>query len=296
MSNSRKKTFRSSAFAAVATASALLLAACGGGTATDQATEQSADNSQSDTNVVAAETVTPGKLTIATGEPAFSPWVENNDPESGEGLEAAVAFAVAEEMGFAKEDVVWVRTPFDTVIAPGPKDFDMNIQQFSITPERAQVVDFSSPYYVTSQAVLTIKGNKGADATSLAELKDVKFGVAAGSNSAAILEEKVAPSEEISVFNSNDDAVAALQAKQIDAIVTDLPTVLYLAAAVIDDGVVVGQFDSNKGGEEYAFLLPKDSPLTPAVTKAVDALRDSGTLEELAAIWITEGAGAPVLK
>lgn len=287
----------------IAAAAALVLAACGGGGTSEsesadaapsgEAAAESANTPEAD----ALPTLTPGKLTVATGEPAFSPWVENDDPESGEGLEAAVAYAVAEEMGFARENVVWIRTPFDSVIAPGPKDFDVNIQQFSVTPERKEAVDFSSPYYVTTQAIVTVEGNKGADATSLAELKDVKFGVAAGSNGAVVIEENVAPTQEIAVFNSNDDAVAALQAGQIDAVVTDLPTVLYLQAAVLDDGVVVGQFEPLEGdGDEFAFLLPKDSELTPAVTAAVDALRDNGTLAELEAQWIAEGAGAPVLK
>ena len=120
--------------------------------------------------------------------------------------------------------------------------------------------------------------------------------MAAGSNSAKIIEDQVAPAQEIGVFNSNDDAIAALTAGQIDAVVTDLPTVLYMAAAVLDKGVVVGQFDTSEGGDEYAFLLPKDSPLTSAVTDAVDTLREDGTLDELAQKWLTEGAGAPVLK
>lgn len=294
--SSSVRTSKRFSLAAVVAGAAMLLAACGGGSGDAPASGDAQSDAQSDAASAELETFTPGKLTIATGEPAFSPWVLNDDPASGEGLEAAVAYAVAEKMGFAAEDVVWVRTPFDTVIAPGPKDFDMNIQQFSITPERKEAVDFSSPYYVTSQGILTIEGNKGADATSLAELKDVHFGVAAGSNSGKIVEEQVAPTQEISVFNSNDDAVAALQAGNVDAIVTDLPTVLYLSAAVIDNGKVVGQFDSSEGGEEYAFLLPKGSPLTASVTAAVDALREDGTLDQLAQQWIAEGAGAPVLK
>ena len=287
MSRSPRSSRRFS-FAALAAAAMLVLSACGGGDGTS-----SSDGSG---NSSGFQTLTDGKLTIATGEPAFSPWVENNKPESGEGFETAVAYAVAEELGFEDDDVVWVRTPFDTVIAPGPKNFDVNIQQFSITPERQEAVDFSSPYYVTSQGVLTVEGTAAADAKSLADLKDVKFGVAAGSNSAKIIEDQVAPAQEIGVFNSNDDAIAALTAGQIDAVVTDLPTVLYMAAAVLDGGIVVGQFDTSEGGDEYAFLLPKDSPLTSAVSGAVDTLREDGTLDELAQEWLADNAGAPVLK
>jgi ABC-type amino acid transport/signal transduction systems, periplasmic component/domain len=277
-----------------AVAATLLLAACGG----SPADPTQSDDSQSTASGTdsSLETVTPGKLTIATGEPAYSPWVEDNDPTSGKGLEAAVAMAVASEMGYSAEDVVWIRTPFDTAIAPGPKDFDMNIQQFSITPEREEAVDFSTPYYTSSQAVLSIKGNKGADAKDIAGLADASIGVAAGSSSIKVAQDVIAPKKEVQIFNSNDDAVAALQAGQIDAIVTDFGTVLYLASSVLEDGVIVGQLDSTEGADDLAFLLPKDSPLTSHVSAAVDTLRDSGELDKIATTWITEGAGIPSLK
>lgn len=294
---SARSTAKRILFGATAALMVMTMAACSGDPEPTGSPSDKDPESANSAGADALPTVTPGALTIATGEPAFSPWVENNAPESGEGLEAAVAYAVAEELGFARENVVWIRTPFDTVIAPGPKDFDLNIQQFSVTPERKEAVDFSSPYYVTTQAIVSQEGNVGADAKTLAELKDVTFGVAAGSNAATVIETNVAPSQEISVFNSNDDAVAALQAGQIDAIVTDLPTVLYLQAAVLDKGVVVGQFEPVAGdGDEFAFLLEKGSELTAPVTAAVDALREAGTLDALAETWIAEGAGAPVLK
>lgn len=242
------------------------------------------------------QTVTPGKLTIATGEPAYEPWVLNDDPAAGEGFEAAVAYAVAAELGFAKEDVAWVRTPFDTVIAPGPKDFDFNIQQFSITDDRKKAVDFSSPYYVTSPALISAEGNKGADATDLAGLEGTIIGVASGTTTLNAITDIIGETAEIQVFNSNEDAVQALAAGNIDLLAVDLPTALYLAFVEIENGVVVGQLQSTAGGDEFGLLLEKDSPLTAAVTAAVDALRDNGTLAKLEAQWLTDSAGAPVLK
>lgn len=242
------------------------------------------------------QTVTPGKLTIATGEPSYEPWVLNDAPEAGEGFEAAVAYAVAEELGFAKEDVVWVRTPFDTVIAPGPKNFDFNIQQFSITDDRKKAVDFSSPYYVTAPALISAKGNKGADATDLAGLEGTIIGAASGTTTLNAITEIIGETAEIQVFNSNEDAVQALAAGNIDLLAVDLPTALYLAFVEIENGVVVGQLQSTAGGDEFGLLLEKDSPLTAAVTAAVDALRDNGTLAKLEAQWLTDSAGAPVLK
>ncbi len=245
-------------------------------------------------SAAALDTVTAGKLTIATGQPAYSPWVLDDDPASGKGFEAAVAYAVAEELGFGKGDVVWTRTTFDSAIAPGPKDWDLNLQQFSITDERKKAVDFSSPYYTTSQAVVTLKGSAAADATTIAKLKDVTVGVASSTTSYTIAAKELGTAK-LSVFNSNDDAVLALKSKQVDAIVVDLPTAFYLASAELDDGVVLGQFADTTGGDQFGIVLPKGSPLTSAVSGAVDALRKKGTLDKLVTTWLSKTTNVPIL-
>ncbi len=244
----------------------------------------------------ALKTVTPGKLTIATGEPAYSPWVENNDPASGKGFEAAVAYTVAGKLGFANADVVWVRSTFDAAVAPGAKDWDFNLQQFSITEERRNAVDFSSPYYTTAQAVVTLKGSPVSGATTVAELKGALLGAQTGTTSHRMLTETVAPTTAPSVFNNSQDTVQALKGGQVDAIVVDLPTALYLVAAELDGGVVVGQFADTSGGDQFGLVLPKGSALTAAVTGAVDALRADGTLDSLTKTWLSETVNVPVLS
>lgn len=272
---------RTSAIAG-AVAALLALSACAGGGSSSDSGETS-------------ETITPGKLTFATGEFAYAPWVLNDDPESGEGFEAAVAYAIADELGYDDSDVVWVRTSFDNAIAPGPKDFDLNIQQFSVTPERAKVVDFSSPYYETTQAVVAPTGSSAADAQSVADLKGALIGVMSGTTSLQAVEDVIAPEQDVQVYNSNDDAVAALQNGLVDALVVDLPTAFYVRDAQLEgDGVIVGQLDA-AAGDSLAAVLPKDSPLTPKVTKAIDTLRENGTLDELIEKWLA-GQGAPFLK
>lgn len=293
---SRTRTSRS-LYAAVGVAVALTLAACSSDEAdpTPEATGAAAAEETAE-GAGELETLTPGVLTIATGEPAYSPWVENDDPASGEGFEAAVAAAVAQELGFAPEEVVWVRSTFDSAIAPGPKDWDLNLQQFSITEERRQAVDFSSPYYVSAQAIITTEGAPAADAASIADLADVRFGVQVGTTSATAVEEVIAPTVEVSIYNSSEDVVQALASGQVEAIVTDLPQALYLAAVEIDGGVVIGQLEGTDGGDELAFVLPLGSPLTESVSAAVDALWADGTLDEIAATWLTTSIDVPVLQ
>lgn len=240
--------------------------------------------------------VTDGKLTIATGEPAFFPWVLDDAPESGEGFESAIAYAVAEELGFGAEDVVWVRTTFDEAIAPGPKAFDFNLQQFSITEERRAAVDFSSPYYETTQAVITTEASAAAGATSIADLKDLLIGAATGTTSFDAIESQIAPTAGAQAFNSNDDAKLALESGQVDAIVVDLPTAFFLTGVELTGGLIIGQLAASTGGDAFGLVLAKDSPITAAVTAAVDALRASGRLQEIADEWLADATNAPVLQ
>ena len=243
------------------------------------------------------ETLEPDTLTIATDEPAYEPWVVGDDPESGQGFEAAVAYAVAEQLGYSEDQVTWTRVPFNAAIQPGPRPFDFDINQFSITEERKQAVDFSSPYYTVSQAVITTAGSAAEGATSIADLKDLKIGAQVATTSLDALEEVIAPNTDPVVFNTNDDAKLALQNGQVDAIVTDLPTAFFITAAELDDGVIVGQLETaDEGGDQFGLLLEKDSPLTDCVSQAVDALREDGTLDDLEQEWLADVADAPVLS
>ena len=277
-----RKSFLKAAVSAVVSASVLVLAACAPAAPAADAGSLS--------------TVTAGKLTIGTGNPAYEPWVVGDAPESGEGYEAAVAYAVAEELGFAPEDVVWVRTSFDEAIAPGVKNFDFNLQQYSITDDRKKSVDFSSPYYETAQTVITIKGSKAATAKTLADLKGLTIGAATGTTSFDAIEQVIKPTNAALAFNNNDDAKAALSAGQVDAIVVDLPTAFYLTAVELDGGLIVGQLEGATAGDQFGLVLDKGSKLTAKVSAAVDALKANGTLKKLSDKWLAGFAGAPVLK
>ena len=239
-------------------------------------------------------TVTAGKLTIATGEPAYYPWIIDDKPESGEGFEGAVAYAVAKQLGFSNDEVVWVRTTFDGAVTPGEKNFDFNLQQFSITEERKAAVDFSSPYYTAPQAIVSYKGSKIAGKTSIAELKSAKLGAAVGTTSLDAIETQIGVKPQ--VFNDNAAAVTALKNGQIDGLVVDLPTAFYLSGVEVKDGLIVGQLPSTGAGDQFGLLLAKGSKITTCVSGAVDAITADGTLAAITDKWLATDAGAPVLK
>ena len=282
----------------LAAATALALAACapqeestdagstsGGSAATGACTPDELD------------TLEPGTLTIATDQPAYEPWMVDDTPENGQGFESAVAYAVAEELGYSADQVTWTRVPFNAAIQPGARPFDFDINQFSITEERKQAVDFSSPYYTVSQAVITTAGSPADGASSLEDLRGLQLGAQVATTSLEVLTEVIDPESDPVVFNTNDDAKLALQNGQVDAVVVDLPTAFFITAAELENGVIVGQVeDSGEGGDQFGLLLAKDSPLTDCVSQAVDALREDGTLADLEQEWLSDVADAPVLS
>lgn len=237
-------------------------------------------------------TKTPGKLTIGTDDPAYEPWFRDNKPDNGEGFEAAVAYAVAERLGYARTDVVWNRVKFENAIAPGPKDFDFDINQFSITEERKQAVDFSAPYYLVRQTVIALKSSKIAGKTTLADLKTAKLGAQVGTTSYQAITDVIKPGPQPQVFNTNDDAKKALQNGQIDGLVVDLPTAFYITGAELTDATIVGQVPQVGVPETFGLVLDKGSRLTGCVGGAVTALREAGTLGELEQKWLAQVAGA----
>jgi len=273
----------------------LTLSACGG---SSESSDTTAAAGTSGNECTSGKTLAEGKLTIGTGNPAFSPWVENDAPESAEGFEAAVAYAVATQLGFSTENVSWVRTSFDEAIQPGAKSFDFNLQQYSITDERKQTVSFSDPYYTTNQAIVGYADSAAASATTVAELQGLKFGVQSGTTSLEFLNTVVMPTNEPYVYDDNAAAKAALEAKQIDAIVVDLPTAFYISAVEIEGTKVIGQFPAGEGtvADQFGLVFDLDSPLVECVNVALAALKDSGELAAIEQTWLSDKTSAPVIS
>ena len=267
--------------AGLSAAALVFTAACG------SADNASGDDTATDTNDITQLTATPGTLTIATGDPAYEPWVMNDDPESGEGYEAALAYAVADKLGFDKDHVTWVRTTFDSAIAPGAKDWDMNIQQFGITDERRNAVDFSSAYFKDTRSVIVKKDGKYAAATSLADLKGAVVGATVGTQGYTYAKEMI--SDDVQTFNDDASLAQALDSGQIDALVADTTVCVYMVSSEqVKDAVVVGRIAGSEDKDGMGIVLPKDSTLTDATSKAIDELEADGTIQQLQDTWLAE--------
>ena len=267
-------------------AAALTVAACGDDDDPAPSQQQAAETPAGPSCEKAdLELKTSGELTIGTDKPAFPPYFVDDDPTNGKGFESAVAYAIAEKLGFEKSQVKWKVVPFNASFKPGPKDFDFDVNQISISEQRKRAVDFSEPYFESPQAVIAQKKSPAANATSLADLKDTQIGVQIGTTSLDAVNATIQPSKQPKVFDDSNTTVTALKQNQVEAVVTDLPTALFLTAVEIPSATVVGQF-SAPGGDTWGALLEKDSSLTECVSKAVSDLRESGELEQITEKWM----------
>ena len=287
----------------VLVAGLLLAAGCGGDDDDGDVAGGTTTTAEASCDKESLELVNAGQLTIGTDNPAFPPWFEGTkefdpwDPTTTptkKGYEQETAYAIAEELGFTDDEVKWTVIPFNQSFRPGPKSFDFDINQISYKPQRAEAVDFSDSYYDVEQAIVTVEGSKIDAAASIADLEDAKLGAQIGTTSLEAINDTIQPSSEPSVYDTNNDAISGLKAKQVDGIVVDFPTALFMAAVQLDNGKVVGRLPAAEGGEYFGVVLEKDSSLTECVNEAIQAIKDDGTLDELEQKWLT--GSAPVLE
>lgn len=264
-------------------------------TATD--TNASSDANQTPAECAQGKTLKSGALTVATDSPAYDPWFTHNKPSNGKGYESAVAYAVAQQLGFDRSAVTWVKEPFNKSYAPGDKNFDFDINQISITPARAKVVTFSDGYYTAAQALIALKDSPAARATTLADLKGFKLGAQTGTTSLTAIREDIQPSSQPLVFDDTNVAKQALLNHQVDGIVADLPTAFYITAVQIPNSTIVGQFQQQSGSpEQFGMLFGKDNPLVGCVNQALANLKSEGTLDAIEKKWLSQTVNVPVLK
>jgi polar amino acid transport system substrate-binding protein len=271
---------------------ALGLSACGSSSSSTPSTGASAAAASCSKGSLQLHSA--GVLTVATDSPAYSPYFIDNKPTNGKGFESAVAYAIASELGFAEKEVKWTVEPFDSSYAPGPKSFDFDINEISITPARAKEVDFSAPYYTNPQGVIVPKGSRFAGVHSLSELQGAKIGVQIGTTSLEAVSKLIKPSNQTQVFNDSNDVVSAFKNHSVDAIVVDLATAFELVSEELSAGTIIGQFAA-PGGDNWGVLLAKGSSLTQCVDKAIGSLRSNGKLDQLNTRWMKSSVDVPEL-
>ena len=283
---------------AAAVAIGTSLAACGsssssgGGSASSTASANAAASCSKAS--ISKHLYAPGVLTVGTDKPVYPPWFESNDPANGKGYESAVAYAVAHQLGFSNSQVKWAYEPFNNSYAPGPKKFDFDINEISVTPQRAQAVSFSNSYYDVQQSLVALKGTPIVTKHAPADLKNYVYGDQVGTTSLAFINSQIQPTSRPRVFNTLNDVKQALQTHQIAALVTDTPTAQFISSSEIKNSVMVGQFPST--GEHYGLLFSKGNPLVGCVNKALATLKSNGTLQALQKKYLQIYLSVPTIK
>ncbi len=238
--------------------------------------------------------VTPGKLTVGTGDPVYPPWMLNNDPASGEGFENGLVYELAAEMGFDADDVVWVGQTFDQAIAPGDKPYDFAIQQISVTEARKQIVSFSQVYFQPEKAVITLPGSPLEDATSYADLRDARWGATIGTTDNDYLVNVLGVTE-ASIYNEQVDVFQAMRAGQIDGTLISLPTALYVTAVQVPEANIVALLPPDENDRGHGLLFEYNNPLIPWVDDALTAVIDRGVVEDLKAEYLIADPDLPII-
>jgi polar amino acid transport system substrate-binding protein len=237
---------------------------------------------------------TPGNLTVSTGDPVYPPWMLDNNPAGGEGFENGLVYALAEEMGFAPEDVVWVTETFDQAIAPGAKDYDFAIQQISVTEARAQVVTFSRVYFQPDKAVVALPDSDVAQATSFDELREARWGVTIGTTDLDYLE-NILGIDNAAVYDDQVGVFQALQGGQIDATVVALPTALFVTAVQVPDAAITALLPADENDQGHGLLFEDDNPLVEWVDEALGAIIERGVVDDLVAEYLVADPDMPVI-
>jgi polar amino acid transport system substrate-binding protein len=243
-----------------------------------------------------------GKLSLSTDNLSFPPWwggkaghgFDPSDPYSGKGYEGAVSYEVARRLGFAKSEVTWKPVGFTKAIAPGKKAYDAYISQVSYNPARAKVFDFSISYYFVNQAVVGLKGTAITKVKTLKGLKPFTLGAPVGTTSYSYITRYIKPTEKPKVYDSVNDTIAALKAKQIDGFVVDFPSTGYITGVQLPTATVVGRLPTQGTRERFGFIFKKGASLDACFNRALAAMRADGTLARYEKRWL-QGT-APILK
>ena len=237
----------------------------------------------------------PGKLTIATGDPVYPPWMMGDDPAGGIGFENGLVYALAEELGFDQEDVVWVRQTFDQGIAPGDKPYDFNIQQYSVTEARREFVDFSIVYYQPEKAVVALPDSGVSNARTFADLRDLTWGATIGTTDLNYIE-NIIGADDVAVFSEQVGTFQGLLGGQIDATVISLPTALFATAVQVPEATIAAilPFDPNDQG--HGLVFEKGNPIVEWINGGLEAIIADGVIADLTAQYLIGDESIPEIS
>lgn len=275
---------------------ALALVGCSSGSGSASSSASSTGSASSDAvssesasaEATTVELITPGTLTILTS-PDYPPF-ESLDGDEYVGLDIEIAKAVAEKMGYTPE---FKTLQFDGIIpavAAGGQG-DIGISGFTVDPDRAKQIDFTTTYYIDDQAIAVMNDSDitEADADEMLNAEGTIIAVQSGTTGEAYVQENF-PNATVQPYGNSTDAFAAMQSGQANAVCTNLAVVESMIQTAYQDAHIVKTVAT---GEEYAIVVSQDNPaLTEQINKALAELEADGTIDRLVQQYMSQATSA----
>ncbi|MHA2365350.1 MAG: transporter substrate-binding domain-containing protein [Candidatus Hodarchaeales archaeon] len=226
------------------------------------------------------DAIAAGKLVMGSDIP-YAPFEYEAENGSYIGFDVSIASAIAEDMGITLEvkPVIW-----DSIIPSlKAKEFDVLLSSMTITDERAEEIDFSCPYYNSSQAILVGTGNPlGIVTVTDLDNATMVIGVQTGTTSDLYATENF-PLATITRSPEFVNLYLALENDDINVILGDLPVVAYAASTGEVSGEVVGSFGS---AELFGIGIRKgETKLYDAVNDALTTMYSNGDYAKIYKMW-----------
>ncbi|HEX5761935.1 MAG TPA: basic amino acid ABC transporter substrate-binding protein [Solirubrobacterales bacterium] len=217
-----------------------------------------------------------GGGTLSVGSDVPYPPFEQGKAPNYTGFDVELVEAMAEKIGRTAR---FQDTSFDTIfrdLAQGK--FEMVASATTITPEREENVDFTDPYYLSEQALLV---KEGSDVKTVEDIEGLTVGVQQGTTGQEFSEEETGAAD-VRPYPEGPDAVNALVAGTVDAVVIDLPVAEDAVAK--QGGVEIST--SIPTDEQYGFVVAEgEEELLDELNKALEEIKDDGTYAEIYEKW-----------
>ena len=271
-----RRPIKNLALAALVLTVMLALAACGGGG------ENGGGGGENTSGGGGATTggASGGETITVASDIAYRPFEFSENGEA-KGFDIDLMNEIGKRAGLK---IKYQNVAFDGIIGGlGSNLYDASISSMTITPEREEQIDFSDPYFNADQSLMVASDS---DIKTVEDIGDATVGVQIGTTG-EIKAQEFAESGEISgdvrTFDTIEDAFAALENGQVDAIINDLPVSQDKANK---SGGALEIVQTIPTGEQYGIAFPTDSELKAPVDEALAEIKDDGTYAKFYEKWI----------
>ena len=243
-------------------------------------------------------TVEPGALTFVTSTGPTPPYFLTDEPSDQLGLESALAYVLAEQLGFRSQEVTWEVVPAEQVLTGEFTDFDIALGGFVARPDEFPIIDYSSPYLVTGTALVAtgddvrgvLVGGAGSTAAATQEESprltplDLRWTASVqGLGRPWLASQGWLSDRGLTIWARGGlEMIAAEDGSDVRII--DEPTRQWLTAVAEEDVDVVPGVTPPDA--QYSLAMVAGNPLVACVDRALGEMSETGQLQDLTTTWL----------